>query len=156
MRLLAQKQQSRLQTVRNMFDENPTVTKNKIRAKKIILFADDDPSLRRFFEVVLHREGYEVTTAEDGLAAMKFALEQNFDIVLADAIMPNLSGFDLCRILRQNPDYEKTPLVILTGMENALDENDKRLADACLLKNETLKERLVETISRLLDEKVNS
>ncbi len=95
--------------------------------KKKILLAEDDDSMRRFLEVILRKANYDVVSAEDGLVAMKAALENEFDAVVADAVMPNMTGYDLCRMLRQNADKKQIPLIILSGLnqENSAD-NDAR------------------------------
>lgn len=117
-----------------------------VPAGKRILFAEDDDSMRRFVEVILRKENYEVLSAEDGLKAMKIALENDFDAVVADAVMPNMSGFDLCRMLRQNPDKKDIPMIILSGLEqNTGGENC--IADVYLLKDDNLKENLTKTLS---------
>jgi DNA-binding response OmpR family regulator len=64
--------------------------------KRKILFAEDDDAMRRFVEIVLRKENYEVTAVEDGLKAMQIALTSDFNAIIADAVMPNLTGFDLC------------------------------------------------------------
>ena len=116
--------------------------------KKRILLAEDDDSMRRFIEVILKRENYEVLTAEDGLTAMQTALETEIDAVVADAIMPNFSGYDLCRMLRGNPEKRHIPLIILSGLaENNPNDN---LADAFLLKDTNLKEQLTNALKKLL------
>lgn len=114
--------------------------------KQKILLAEDDISMRRFVEITLQRADYEVSTAEDGLSAMKLALDNEFDAIIADAIMPNLTGFDLCRVLRQNPHYQDKIFIILSGFDSQ-SEND--LADAYLLKSNNLKEDLLEKLSSL-------
>lgn len=116
--------------------------------KKRILLAEDDDSMRRFIEIILEKAGYEVLTAEDGLAAMQIALETDIDAVVTDAIMPNLSGYDLCRMLRGNAEKAKTPLIILSGL--AENDNESQLADVFLVKDTNLKENLVSTLSNLL------
>lgn len=118
--------------------------------KKKILLAEDDASMRRFIEVILEKAGFDVMTAEDGLAAMQIAFENDFDAVVADAIMPNMTGYDLCRMLRASPDKKNIPLVILSGLEQNNPENEC-LADAYLLKGANLKEELTETLSKLID-----
>jgi CheY-like chemotaxis protein len=112
--------------------------------KKKILLAEDDASMRRFLEVVLRKADYDVISAEDGLSAMQIALETEVDAVVADAIMPNLTGYDLCRMLRNNPDKKAIPLVILSGLEQSTKEDC--IADVYLLKGENLKENLLETL----------
>ena len=114
---------------------------------KNILLAEDDASMRRFIEVLLKREGYQITAAADGLEALQIAFENDFDVVVADAIMPNMSGYDLCRMLRQNPQYQNKPFILLSGLENNSDGN---LADAYLLKGNNLKNDLTEKLSELL------
>jgi len=66
-----------------------------------VLLAEDDRALRRFIEVVLERAGYKVFSAKDGLEAMKLVLSASIDIVVTDAMMPNLSGQEFCRDGRQ-------------------------------------------------------
>ena len=118
--------------------------------KKNILLAEDDSSMRRFVEIILQQAGYEVATAEDGLQAMQIARENNFDAVVADAIMPHLSGYDLCRMLRGNDGRKHVPLVILSGL--AQEEADKSdcLADVYLVKDTNLKENLISTLEKLI------
>lgn len=121
--------------------------------KKKILLAEDDGSMRRFLEITLQKADYAVVSAEDGLAAMKFALADEFSAVVADAMMPNLSGYDLCRILRQNPETKKIPFVILSGFDQSNSpESQNCLADAYLLKGANLKDELLNTLSKFLAE----
>jgi CheY-like chemotaxis protein len=137
-----------------MFDEKLPQSNDSSPPATKILLADDDTSIRRFLEIVLQRLDYDVTTAEDGLAAMQLALSADFDVIVADAVMPNLTGYDLCRMLKQNPKYKNVPLVILSGLENNAENADQCIADAYLLKGENLKRQLAETLSRLLAERL--
>ncbi len=86
--------------------------------QKCILLVEDDRSVRRYLEVTLQRAGYEVITAEDGLAGMKCALTSEVNAVITDAVMPQMSGHELARFLRSNPKLSKLPIVLLTGQEN--------------------------------------
>lgn len=126
-----------------MLDDAPA---NKTPMKKILL-AEDDSSMRRFIEIILQRANYDVSTAEDGLAAIKIALENEFDAIIADAVMPNLTGYDLCRVLRQNPNYQDKTFIILSGYDS---QSETDLADAYLLKGNNLKDLLLEKLSSLL------
>ncbi|HEY0050913.1 MAG TPA: response regulator [Pyrinomonadaceae bacterium] len=137
-----------------MSDEKLPAGNDSVSPKTKILLADDDTSIRRFLEIVLGRLNYDVTAAEDGLAAMKLALSDDFDLVVADAVMPHLTGYDLCRMLKQNPKYKNVPLVILSGMENNSENADRCIADAYLLKGENLKQQLAETLSSLLAQRI--
>jgi DNA-binding response OmpR family regulator len=122
--------------------------------KMKILLAEDDASMRRFIEITLQRDGFEVVSAEDGLAAMKIALAEKFDVVVADAVMPNLTGHDLCRMLRQNQDFKNVPLIILSGLELEISANlNENCADAYLVKGANLKTELIDKIAESIAEK---
>ena len=82
-----------------------------------VLLAEDDRALRRYLEVVLRRAGYEVLPAADGLEAMKALLSTPVDAVVTDALMPHLSGHELCRFLREHPKLKDTPVVLLSGSD---------------------------------------
>ena len=133
------------------------LNKEKNPDKKKILLAEDDDSIRRFLEVTLQKAHYDVISTEDGLNAIKAALENEIDAVVADAVMPNMTGYDLCRMLRQNPDKKHIPLIILSGLDHD-DSTDFKdcLADAYLMKGNNLKEILITTLVNLLAEKANS
>ena len=78
---------------------------------------------------------------------MQYAFSNEIDAIITDAMMPNLSGHDLCRMLRQNPKKRDVSLVIMSGMEASSNE---KLADAYLTKDLNFKENLVATITDLL------
>ena len=137
--------------------KNQTENKEVITDKKKILLAEDDDSMRRFLEVILQKANYDVISVEDGLAAIKAALENEIDAIVADAVMPNMTGYDLCRMVRQNPDKKHIPLIILSGLnqEDSADAKDC-LADAYLMKGNNLNKNLIKTLANLLSEKANS
>ena len=116
--------------------------------KNKILLAEDDSAMRRFVEIILQQAGYEVLTAEDGLQAMETAVANEIDAVVADAVMPHLSGYDLCRMLRaQN---KALPLIILSGLEQNDENGDDCVADIFLVKNANLKNDLTAALEKLL------
>lgn len=119
--------------------------------KRRILFAEDDDSMRRFIEIILNKAGYQVVSVEDGLIAMKNALESDFDAVVADAVMPNMGGFDLCRMLRGNAGKKDIPFIILSGLERNSDE--ECIADVYLSKDNEIKENLTKTLAGFFDKK---
>jgi CheY-like chemotaxis protein len=115
-------------------------------AQKSVLLVEDDRSVRRYLEVTLQRAGYKVITAADGLEGMKYALTAKVDVVLTDAVMPQMNGRELARFLRSKPQTAKLPIILLTGQENDVaSRDDKKLIDAFLykpVKAEDLKECL--------------
>ena len=113
--------------------ENPETSAAK--AKKCVLLVEDDKSVRRYFEVTLQRAGYRVITAEDGLAAMKLALSSTVDVLITDAVMPHMSGYELARFVKNAPNLSHIPIVLLTGQENrAAEARHEDLIDAFLFK----------------------
>src|SRR6202048_4085116 len=99
-------------------NQNEAAEIGKPQSQPCVLLVEDDRSVRRYLEVTLQRSGYRVITAEDGLEAMKLALSSPVDVVVTDAVMPNLSGQELARFLRSNQKLSHLPIVLLTGQEN--------------------------------------
>ncbi|HEX8723565.1 MAG TPA: response regulator [Pyrinomonadaceae bacterium] len=115
-----------------------------------VLLAEDDRSLRRYFEVLLRRAGYEVLTAADGLEAMKALLSNEVDAVVTDALMPHLSGHELCRFVRSHPKLKSLPVVLLSGANaEARPPSPEAGADAYLSKPVPAEE-LTDCVARLL------
>ena len=117
-----------------------------------VLLAEDDRALRRFLEVVLERAGYHVFSASDGLEAMKLALSASIDVVVTDAIMPNLSGHEFCRFLRSSPTLSHLPIILLSALERKDTNPVVEQADAFLAKPVS-GEKLIECIEKLLANK---
>ena len=114
-----------------------------------VLLAEDDRALRRFLEVVLERAGYEVIPASDGLEAMKLVLNTPIDVVVTDAMMPNLSGHEFCRFLRNSSALAYLPVILLSALERKETNHDAEQADAFLSKPVS-GESLIECIEKLL------
>jgi two-component system response regulator MprA len=84
-----------------------------------LLVVDDDPDVRDAVETALELEGHRVTTAPDGLAALKQLGQAGFDAVVLDVLMPNLDGFEVCRRLRAAGS--RTPILLLTARDSEED-----------------------------------
>ncbi|HXC27284.1 MAG TPA: response regulator [Stellaceae bacterium] len=87
-------------------------------ARVSILIVDDDPVARAVMCDVLENEGYDVVEAEDGFAAYNGCLHTVPGLVITDAMMPGLSGFDLCRLLRRRAETEHVPILVITGLND--------------------------------------
>ena len=106
----------------------------QVRAPRArVLLAEDDRSLRRFLQIILERAGYVVVPAADGLEAMKIALSSSVDIVITDAMMPNLSGHELCRFIRNSQTLANLPVILLSALEQK-ENGDGEQVDAFLSK----------------------
>jgi len=123
----------------------------RVRRTRVLL-AEDDRALRRFLEVVLERAGYKVIPAADGLEAMKLALSTQIDIVVTDAMMPNLSGHEFCRFLRNSQTLSHLPVILLSALERKEPNQNVEQVDAFLSKPVS-GETLVECIEKLLASK---
>jgi CheY-like chemotaxis protein len=117
-----------------------------------VLLAEDDRALRRFLEVVLERAGYQVFSASDGLEAMKLVLSASIDVVVTDAMMPNLSGHEFCRFLRNSPSLSHLPIILLSALERKDTNAGPEQADVFLAKPVS-GEKLIECIEELLGRK---
>jgi two-component system, chemotaxis family, chemotaxis protein CheY len=82
-------------------------------AKKI-LTVDDSISMRQMITFTLRENGYEVVEAVDGQDAISKAQNQSFDLIFTDQNMPNIDGLTLIQMLRDLPQHEKTPILMLT------------------------------------------
>lgn len=113
-----------------------------------VLLAEDDRALRRFLQIILERSGYIVVPAADGLEAMKIALSSPVDVVVTDAMMPNLSGHELCRFIRNSQTLAHLPVILLSALEQK-ESSDGEQVDAFLSKP-VAGEDLVSCIEKLL------
>ena len=118
-----------------------------------VLLVEDDRSLRRYLEVVLRRQGYEVIVATDGLEAMRATLTVPVDIVVTDAIMPNLNGYELVRFLRNTPELSHLPIVLLSALEIKESESEDQKADVYLSKPVS-PEVLIDCLEKLISRRV--
>lgn len=118
-----------------------------------VLLVEDDRSLRRYLEVVLRRHGYDVIVAIDGLEAMRATLTAPVDLVVTDAIMPNLNGHELVRFLRNTPQLSHLPIVLLSALEIKDDQTEDHRADIYLSKPIS-PEALIECLEKLMSQKV--
>jgi len=119
---------------------------------KRILFVEDDALVADIYSKKLAEEGYEVAVAEDGLAAMGRLPEFKPDLVVLDLLMPKLSGVDVLRFMRQNPELKSTRVVVLSNwfLGNMVEQIEPLKVDASLAKSKATPALLVEIIHKLL------
>ncbi len=136
----------------SLADSDSIAPQAETGARARVLLAEDDRALRRFLEVVLQRAGYKVIPAADGLEAMKIALSTEVDIVVTDAMMPNLSGHEFCKFLRNSQTLAHLPVILLSALERKETNQDSDHVDAFLSKPVS-GDSLVECIEALLAKK---
>src|ERR1041385_4829426 len=87
-----------------------------------ILLADDSPHAQRMGERILSEEGFEVVTVSNGDSALIRLEDVDPDVVLADAIMPERSGYEICQFIRMSPRHRRTRVLITIGALETLDD----------------------------------
>jgi len=85
-----------------------------------ILVVEDDANIRRGVVDILESEGYAVTPAQHGAEGLKLFRQNKYDLVLLDLMMPEMSGYDLCREIRKRD--VKIPVLILTAKSQEIDK----------------------------------
>lgn len=93
---------------------------------KTILLADDEANLRMLARITLDDPAYRILEAEDGLAALKLARHERPDLLVLDWMMPGLSGIEVARLLRQDPDTAHIPVIMLTAKGQEADRAQGR------------------------------
>ena len=86
-----------------------------------ILIADDSPVLRMAVSKLLEGEGFEVSTAADGIEAVTSVYETPPDLILLDVKMPRLTGYVACRLIKEDPLTAQIPVLILTSLDSEED-----------------------------------
>ena len=84
-----------------------------------ILVVEDEAKIARFIELELSHEGYEVEKAQDGRAGLELALSHDFDLVLLDVMLPQISGMEVLRRLRRE---REVPVILLTARDAVMDK----------------------------------
>jgi CheY-like chemotaxis protein len=109
-----------------------------------VLVVDDDAALRESLEAVLIAHGHDVSSAQDGLAALRAAMEMKPDVIISDVNMPQLEGPDAVRILKALPRFRRVPVILMSGAELP----DTGLVQVALRKP-VIAERLLELVEDL-------
>src|SRR6187399_1542471 len=93
---------------------------NTTTPAKRVLLVEDEPGLVLTLTDRLRSEGYVVTSATDGPSGLAVAIRDTFDVILLDVMLPGMSGFDVCRDVRQRG--VTTPIIMLTARGQTVDK----------------------------------
>ena len=95
-----------------------------------VLVADDDSTIRHAVNLKLSNAGLQVVLANDGEEALRLALETEPEVFILDVTMPYFTGYEVARQLRKHEAFARTPVLILTAMEQDVDPGfAKEVAD---------------------------
>lgn len=121
-----------------------------VTGRKKILIVEDDPDIRVMMGYIL-KEDYDLVLCEDGRCGIAKAQEEKPDLILLDIYMPGISGFEVCKTVRSNPEISSTPIIILTAgaLKEEVTEGYALGADDYIFKPFD-PEDLVERIEKLL------
>jgi putative two-component system response regulator len=127
--------------------------------RKRVLVIDDDDGIRKITQLLVEGLGHDVETAHDGLEGLA-KLHLGVDLVLLDVVMPGLDGYDVCRLIRQDPVGRDVPVIIVTTLETKehrlraveagandfiakpVDETELRVRSTSLLKMKTAQDEV--------------
>lgn len=97
---------------------------------KKVLVIDDSPTVRYSARKLLQAHGCEVILAEDGYDALAQLVWTRPDIIFSDVTMPRLNGEEFCTVIKQHPDYQSIPLIMLTAHDSDADRQQGFAAGA--------------------------
>ncbi len=86
---------------------------------KKILIVEDESSISDFVKLELEYEGYQVSIKEDGREGLKEALENDYDLIILDIMLPSMNGFEICRRLKRE---KNTPIIMLSAKDSVTDK----------------------------------
>ncbi len=92
-----------------------------------VMIIDDSKTIRRTVETLLRKAGCEVSTAVDGFDALAKIVDNNPDIIFCDIMMPRLDGYQTCSLIKNNPTYTRTPVVMLSAKDGLFDKARGRI-----------------------------
>ncbi len=92
-----------------------------------VMVIDDSQTIRRTAETLLAREGYQVITAQDGFEALAKIADHAPDIIFVDIMMPRLDGYQACALIKGNPRFSKTPVIMLSSKDGLFDRARGRM-----------------------------
>ena len=114
-----------------------------------VMVIDDSNTIRRSAEIFLVQAGYQVVLAEDGFDALAKISDHHPQVIFCDIMMPRLDGYQTCALIKKNPRFAATPVVMLASRDGLIDRARGRMvgSDEYLTKPFT-KDSLLQAVSR--------
>ena len=98
-----------------------------------ILLADDSITIQKVVGIIFGGEEYALTVVDNGKAAVEKARDLNPDVLLIDALMPGMSGYEVCEAVRATPPISTKPILLLTGSFEPFDEDKAKSCGADMI-----------------------
>jgi len=120
--------------------------------KKRILIIEDDQDVRELYAEVLRDEGFGVEEAVDGQSGLAKILEDGYDLILLDIMLPKFDGLEVLKTIKKKAELKGIPVVLLTnlGREAIIKEGFSLGANGYLIKSEHTPEEIVQEVKRFL------
>ncbi len=90
--------------------------------KPTILVVDDETHIVELVKFNLEKEGYHVLAAQDGLEAYNTAKKERPDLIILDVMLPEMDGFEVCRLVQKDREIAETPIIMLTARSEEIDK----------------------------------
>ncbi len=97
---------------------------------RTIMIIDDSASIRMVVSIALKKAGYEVIEAVDGGDALEKIKGRKINLIICDVNMPNMDGISFLKMIKQDPDYKFTPVIMLTTESQEAKKQEGRAAGA--------------------------
>ena len=122
------------------------------------MLVEDDKSLREIYSIRLVAEGYNIVSAGDGEEGLALAVQEKPDLIIADVMMPKISGFDMLDILRATPETANIKVIMMTALssEDQRQRGETLGANRYLVKSQVGIEDVINTVHELLEDKPNA
>jgi twitching motility two-component system response regulator PilG len=96
----------------------------------VVVVIDDSPTIRKIMEVTLKRSGVRVVGAASGVGGLAAVAANQPALIFLDIVLPSVSGYQLCKVRKSNPQTRNTPIVMLSGKDGVFDKVRGRLVGA--------------------------
>lgn len=96
----------------------------------LITCIDDSPVILQTLKKILEGAGYQTIGISEPMRGVAKLIENQPDVIILDLVMPNASGYSVCKFLRQTSVFEKTPIIVLTSRDTLIDRNRAKLVGA--------------------------
>lgn len=96
----------------------PPVGATEAKAAPTVYFIDDSATMREVIKIAFRRENIHVITCADAASALNQFEQHPPDVVITDVIMPDQDGYSVCSQIKQNPQFGKTPVILMSGVVN--------------------------------------
>jgi DNA-binding response OmpR family regulator len=120
---------------------------------KKILIVDDEPNIIVPLQFLMEKSGYQVLIAQSGEEALESVSKNRPDLILLDIMLPGIDGYEVCEILRLNPEWKDTKIIFLTAKGREVDIAKGMVlgADEYITKPFS-NQQIIDCVKRLLEE----